>query len=310
MLAPMVGVVWYADAVTEATEGRVKVELYPASSLVAQAQSADAVRAGIADMYMCSFSTFRKQFPINNITGLPGVGFPDETEEANVAAEQTYLEMLQKYPAANAELKEFGPLFFYIIYSESYLIGKGSEVRVPADLKGRKVGCNGIRQEAMEMIGAVPVTDIPPLAYEKLQTGVEEATWAAISAVHDFRIFEVTDWCLDVPAGAGGMPNLINKDTWNKISPADQKIMMDLAPEASRRSSATLADLNALSWKEIDDFGMRVDATPAETAQWETSFTPLWDIWAADAKANGLDDPMGLLDWWKAKADAEWAKIK
>jgi TRAP-type C4-dicarboxylate transport system substrate-binding protein len=306
----MVGVIWWAEAVTEATEGRVKVELYPASSLVAQAQSLDAVRAGIADMYMCSFSTFRKQFPINCITGVPGLGFPDETEEGNVAHERTFIEMLDKYPAAKAETEGFGPLFFYIVYSESYLIGSGDEVRVPADLKGRKVGANGIRLELMEQVGAAPVTDIPPLAYEKLQTGVTDSAWCAISAVHDFKIFEVTDWCNDYPAGAGGMPNFINIDTWNKISPADQKIMMDLAPEASRRTSAALADANSEAWQELDDFGMRVSPTAEERALWDVEFAKQWDIWAADAKAGGLEDPTALLDWWKGKADAEWAKVR
>ncbi|HJX13130.1 MAG TPA: TRAP transporter substrate-binding protein DctP [Dehalococcoidales bacterium] len=307
-LPPAVGQNWWAEEVTKATEGRVKVEVYPASALVSQQSSLDAVLAGVADMYMLSVATYRKQFPISMIVGLPGAGFPDETTEVNVTAVNTFFEMLDKYPEARAEYDDFGPLFFYIIYSESYLLSKGKEIRVPADFKGLKVGSNGIRMELAGALGAAPVNDIPPLAYEKLQTGVTDATFAAISAGHDFQLWEVTDHVLDVPFGAGGHPIVINKATWNKISAKDQDIMKSLAPEGSRRTSEALAKLNALAWTEFTEKGMKVTATPQEKALWEAEFKKLWDTWTAEAKAAGLKDPQGLLTWWKSKSDAAWAK--
>jgi TRAP-type C4-dicarboxylate transport system substrate-binding protein len=306
-LPPVVGVHWWAEEVTKATEGRVTVEMYPASSLATQDAALESVLSGVADMYLLSISSHRKIFPLNEIAGLPGVGFPDDTLEANTAHMNTFFEFLDKYPAASAEYKDFGPMFFYIIYSESYLMSK-SEVRVPDDVKGMKVGSNGIRQELMENLGAAPVTDIPPLAYEKLQTGVTDATFAAISAVHDFSLAEVSDYAFDQPFGGGGMPCVINKDTWNKISSQDQQIMIDLAAEGSQISHQALADLNNLSWQEMDDFGMRVTPTAEEAALWEEQFRVLWDAWVAQNEANGVTEARDILNWWKAKSDAEWAK--
>ena len=309
VLPPVLGLHWWADEVTKATEGRVTVEMYPASSLCTQDAALESVLTGVADMYLLSISSHRKIFPITDITGLPGVGFPDETLEVNTAHMNTFFELLDKFPAAAAEYKDFGPMFLYIIYSEAYLMSK-PEIRVPKDISGLKVGSNGIRLELVEMLGGAPVTDIPPLAYEKLQTGVTEATFAAISAVHDFQLFEVTDYALDVPFGGGGMPCVINKDSWNKIPAKDQQIMRDLAPEAAKVSHVALADLNTLSWQEMVDFEMKVTATAEERALWDAEFAKLWDEWINQAVAAGMtkSDAQALFDWWKGKSDAEWAK--
>jgi TRAP-type C4-dicarboxylate transport system substrate-binding protein len=305
-LPPALAPGWWAEEVTKATEGRVQVEVYPASSLATQEAALESLRSGVCDMYMISISSHRKNFPISEIVGIPGIGFPDETVEANTAHMNTFFELLEKYPAAAAEFDEFGPVFFYVIYSESYLLSKDKEIRVPTDLKGMKVGSNGIRLEFVERLGAAPVTDIPPLSYEKLQTGVTEATFAAISAAHDFQLHEVTDYAFDLPFGGGGMPIIINKDTWNKISPQDQQIMIDLASEASLISHEALAELNALSWQEMDDFGMRVTPTAEEVALWEDAMSQLWEDYIAGNEAAGISNAREIFEWWKDEADKAW----
>ncbi|MBN1189101.1 MAG: TRAP transporter substrate-binding protein DctP [Dehalococcoidales bacterium] len=306
-VAPPTGLNWWAEEVTKRTDGRVKVEMYPASSLVPQSSSVDAVRSGVADMYFLSITSWRKQFPLSSIVGMPGLGFPDDSEEANVNHVNTFMEYMKKYPKVAEEYKDFVPVFFYVIYSESYLLSKDKKVLVPDDIKGLKVGSNGIRAEFVNKLGAVSVTDVPPTSYEKLQTGVTNACFAAISAVHDFKIYEVTKYLPDVVFGAGGHPQIINKNTWEKISPEDQKIMMDLAPEASRISSKNIGDLNALSWKEVVDKGMVLETTPEQKAEWNKVFEPLWEDWIKENEANGHAEAREMLNWWKSKVDAAWA---
>ena len=99
---PVVGQHWWADEVTKRTEGRVKVQMCPASSLVNQAGGLEAVLSGIADMYMLSTESHRDSFPITSIMGVFGAGFPDDTLEANTAHMNTFFELLKRYPAADA----------------------------------------------------------------------------------------------------------------------------------------------------------------------------------------------------------------
>jgi len=305
-LAPVVGLNWWADEVTKRTEGRVKVDMYPASTLATQADGLEAVRSGAADMYYISVSSHRKDFPVTSIVQVPGVGFPDDTIAANEAHTATFLEMLKKYPAAAAEYKDFAPVFFYVIYSESYIASKSKKITTPADIKGTKIGSNGLRLDFINKMGGAGVTDVPPTAYEKMQTGVTDGAFAAISAIHDFKIYEVSKYILDVPFGAGGQPQLINKKTWDKISPQDQKIMMDLAPEASKRSSQAIGDLNAASWKEVEGMGKRVSVSKDERALWDKEFTALWEQYVQEAQAAGFKDARDLFNWWKATSDKAW----
>ena len=104
------------------------------------------------------------------------------------------------------------------------------------------------------------------------------------------------------------MPCVINKDTWNKIPARDQQIMMDLAPAGADVSHKALADLNTLSWQEMDDFGMRVTPTKEEAALWEEQFRMLWDEWLAQNEANGITEANEILNWWRGESGKAWAK--
>jgi len=304
---PVLGQHWWADEVTKRTEGRVKVQISPASSLVNQAAGLEAVLSGVADMYMLSTASHRKSFPITSISGVPGAGFPDDSLEANTAHMNTFFELLKRYPAAAAEYKDFGEVFFYVIYSESYLISKRKKILVPSDLKGLKVGSSAIRMELVGRLGAAPVEDIPPLAYEKLMTGVTDATFVAISAWHDFKLHEVTNYALDIPFGGGGHPIVINKATWNKISPQDQKIMKELALEGAKKSHQALADLNKKSWIEAADKGMKVIPSEKERKLWEDEFKVQSEKWIAEREAMGIKDMRSIFNYWKSAVDKAWA---
>jgi TRAP-type C4-dicarboxylate transport system substrate-binding protein len=307
-LAPVVGVEWWADEVTKRTDGRVTVEIYPASSLVPVKGAIEAVRTGVADMYFAAINTYQDSFPVTSVTGLPGIGFPDDTLEANTAHMEAFFELIDKYPAAAEEFKDFGDVFLYVIYSESYLFSNGVEIRVPADLAGLNVGCGGVRLELMGKLGVATVFDAPPMAYEKLQTGVTDATFAALSAAHDFGLFEVTDHVLDVAFGGSGMVTIVNKDTWNKISPQDQQIMKDLAPTAAEMSHQAIADLTKQSWQEVTDLGMKITATEPERALWEEKFKILWEEWIAANEAAGVGEARDVFNYWKSEADKAWSE--
>jgi TRAP-type C4-dicarboxylate transport system substrate-binding protein len=221
-----------------------------------------------------------------------------------------FFELLKRFPAAAAEYKDFGEVFFYVIYSESYLVSKRKKILVPSDIKGMKIGSNGVRMEFVSRIGAAAVDDIPPLAYEKLMTGVTEATFAAISAWHDFKLYEVTNFVLDVPFGGSGHPIVINKATWNKISPQDQQIMKELAPEGMRRSHQALADLNRKSWIEAADKGMKVSPTEKERKLWEDEFKIQIEKWIAERETMGIKDTRNIFNHWKSLVDKAWAANK
>jgi TRAP-type C4-dicarboxylate transport system substrate-binding protein len=281
--------------------------MYPSSSLASQADGLESVRTGVGDMFMLSIGTNRKSFPVTAITCLPGVGFPDDTLEANTVHMNTFFEMLNKFPAVASEFKDLATPFFYVVYSETYLVTKTKKVTVPEDIKGLKVGSNGIRLDFVNKIGGAGVTDVPNAAYEKMQTGITtDASFVAISAVHDFKIHEVAKYVLDVPFGGGSLPPIMNKNTWNRISPQDQQLMKDLAIEGAKISHQATADANMDAWKEVEGMGKRVTATREERAAWDKEFSILWDEYIQQNEAAGVAEARDILNFWKDASDKAW----
>ncbi len=119
-MPPVVGQHWWAEEVTKRTEGRVTVQMYPASSLSTQAAALQNVLTGVCDMYMLSTGVHRKSFPISALTVLPGAGFPDDTLEANTAHMNTFFELLRRYPAMDLDIRR-QPLNIRILVKCSFM---------------------------------------------------------------------------------------------------------------------------------------------------------------------------------------------
>ena len=290
---------WWAEEVTKRTGGRITIEVYPSSTLVAQAKALDYLRAGMADIYVVSVGTHAKSFPLSVADSLPGIGFP-ATAEGRALATSTFLSIINKYPAVADEWKEFKILTYYSGDS-IHLITKDKEIHVPTDLKGVKIGSLGLRQNFMEVCGATPVMDIPPQAYEKLQTGITQGTTVDWSAVLSYQLWEVAKYCTDVYLGGNGLPLTMGQESWKKISASDQKILLDVAVESQKPFAESLIK-RAKDGRDkfLAAAGHSViEPNAEELKQWQQAYALLWDKWISQQEAAGLKDARAVLDEWK-----------
>jgi TRAP-type C4-dicarboxylate transport system substrate-binding protein len=290
---------WWAEEVTKRTEGRVTVEVYPNSTLAAQAKSLDYLRAGMADVYVVSISTHAKSFPLSSVDSLPGIGAPT-TYEGRLLATNTFMSILNKYPAVADEWKEFKIISYYS-GSNFHLLTKDKEVHTPADLKGMKIGSLGLRQNFMELCGATPVMDIPPQAYEKLQTGVTQGTCVDWTATFSFQLWEVVKYFTEVYLGGNGLPLTMSLDSWKKISAADQKILLDVGLESQKPLADSLVQrTQAGKDKFLAAAGHSViQPTADELKQWQQAYATLWEKWISTEEAAGRKDARAVLDEWR-----------
>ncbi len=231
---------WWADEVTKRTEGRVTVQVFPTGTLCAQAKAIDYLRSGLADLYVISISVHEKFFPLCAIDNNPGCSLP-ATPEGTKAAAETLTAALNKYPSMAKEMEGL-KLIAHIFQAPVHLLTKDRLVRVPADVKGLKIGGSGLRIPALELIGAVPVQDIPPLAYEKLQTGVTQGTLSDWAGISSYQLWEVAKYITDVDFGQCAFPLVMSTDAWNKVSASDQKILLDVGAESYKVYLATILD--------------------------------------------------------------------
>jgi TRAP-type C4-dicarboxylate transport system substrate-binding protein len=288
---------FFAEEVTKRTEGRITVETYPVGTLSTQASSLETLRAGVADAYLVSINSNLDAFPITSFTGLPGLDFFPYTKEKMKIEADTIRDIIDKYPAAEKEFEGF-ILLYCNCYSSAVIMGKGDPVRLPSAVSGKKVGCDGYRQDMVEHLNGAPVFTIPPMMYEQLQTGVLDLTTVAWGAAMDWQLQELVDYAIDISWGAGQLPLLLNKSTWDKMSSKDQDIVMEVAAEAEAVNREEVYKVIPESMQLFADAGVDIiTPTDAEMAQWEEAFSVIWDEYLEMNK--DVKDIDKILQAWK-----------
>jgi len=78
-------------------------------------------------------------------------------------------------------------------------------------------------------------------------------------------------------------------ETWNKISPRDQQVILELSPWAEANEAKTQQANEAFAYKRCADLGVEViDLTPAELANWQSVARPIEEQWVKDVEAKGF----------------------
>lgn len=293
---------YFAKEVTSRTDGRVTVQTYPSGTLSTMGSALESLRAGVADAYVISLGSNLDAFPVLNFTSLPGLNFYPDTNDLLTQEVNTMRAIIDKYPAAANELKGF-KLLWSNSYTSAVLMGKGSTITTPDQMKGVKVGCDGLRQETVTDIGGVPVFTIPPQMYQQMQTGVTGAVLAAWGAALDWQLQEQTNYVLDYSFGGGQLPVLLNTSVWNKISPQDQQIVTQVAAEAEQKNRDFVEQQLPEARQKFADAGLQIiKPTAAEQQLWTDQFSKVWDTYLS--KNSGVTDIQGIFDYWKNAVDA------
>jgi TRAP-type C4-dicarboxylate transport system substrate-binding protein len=296
---------WWAEELEKRTEGKVKVEFYPNGTLFALAASVDSCIAGVADISQTSIGGLAQRYPLSNLGSLPTASFPD-TVNGMIAANKAYVTLIEKFPEVAAEWKDVKVLGFYQMMN--YGIQSKKVIRVPDDLKGVKIGGDGLKMDLIKLCGAVGVTIAPPDLYMNLQTGVIDAGFSSWSHVQIYHLCEVVSYFLDYGFGATTLPVIMNLNSWNALPPDIQKIMMELIPE-SQAISAKAILVNADEGRKIarETAGKTtVTLTPDQIKLWQEKGKPLDDAWLAEMKAKGAKNPELVLTEWKRLALEAW----
>lgn len=302
---PGMGIDAWAKEVNMRTEGRIKVEVFPANALADQKSAIEMMQAGVVDGYMISLGIHRRLFPVSEVSALFGLAFPD-TVEGYLAHAKTFSDSIDKYPVIANELKDF-KLIFDIVNSNNVLLSTKPGIRLPKDLKGLKLGSAGSGIALAKRMGGAGVFCVPPQAYQKLQTGVIDAVPIHFLALGEFKLYEVAKYVNDLPWGQSELPFLMNKSSWNKIQAKDQQIIMD-AGILGQRVTFEAGEERTIKGRQafLNAGGTIYTPTKADRAQWKKEFSYFWDQWVGECESNGIKNARDILNYWERAAAASW----
>lgn len=276
--------VW-ANKVEEATKGRVKVSVFPGSTLAKIEEAYDATVAGVCDiaMYVPAYNAGR--FPLSDVMNLPML-FPS-AKVASLTAWQLY----EKFPDMKKEYSDVKLLWFYCTPPyEIHTVKKA--VNTAADLKGLQVRTVGpMDAKMLEILGATPVAIPMPEAYMSLQKGVLDGIVSPFGPMRAFKTAEVTRFHT---SNASLFSNLfcvvMNLKKWNSLPPDIQKAIDEVSGASAAElfgsgfDSTTQGDLKFMKDKG-DTF---TTIAPDEKKRWAAAFKGIQDKWIKDVVAKGV----------------------
>lgn len=289
------GVVEWAAALKEASNGALDVSIFPAAQLGAPNDHYDMAKSGTVDFAWITIGYAPGQFPIAELADIPFAvqGDPHKVSRAFDQWYRPYAET--EMPDVKLCLAHFGP---------SGTFHTKKEVRLPPDISGLKVRpANAAVSSYIAAMGGSAVQVPATEARTAIERGVADALTFPMNSLVMFGIAKVVSHHLDAQLYFPGAAVLMNKATYEGLT-GDERAAVD------KLCSTEWADKFVAPWINWEQEGRAAlekagghqiyKPTEEELSAWRQVAEPLRVKWAETVKAKG-HDPVAIE---KALADA------
>jgi TRAP-type C4-dicarboxylate transport system substrate-binding protein len=214
----------FARDVEKRTHGQLKFEIYPGGSLVKAKQQFDAMSTGALDMSLYPLAYSGGKIPEVNITLMPALLTSYEQgyrwKNKPIGKELTRI------------LDEHNVKIITWIWQAGGVASRDRPIIVPDDVKGLKVrGAGKSMDQLLEAAGGA-ISSVPSNeTYSAMQSGVLDGVWTSSASLISFRLYELAK---DVTTARDKTfwfmfePLLMSKSTYDSLTPAQQKIVMQV----------------------------------------------------------------------------------
>jgi C4-dicarboxylate-binding protein DctP len=282
---------WFGPEFEKRTNGRYKVEVYGASTLVPITAVLDSVRKGVCQIGLTSTAQFAKDFPLSQLTMTSTLGWPGADLAMYTASTEAWMEFA-KIPEVAAELNNGFTFAWNDILNASNLVMKKKEVHYPADFSGTKIAAIGANAELVKANGGATVAVVTPEIYMNMEKGVIEGSFMSMTMVTDWKIQTLADYFYLFDFGCGNMLILYNNEFYNSLPPEDKKIFDQTRADSWAVTRDLMIKTYSDSVAQLKAEGEKLtQPTADETKAWQKTVSEiLIPKWREDAKSVGVSD--------------------
>lgn len=286
----------WAKDVEKATNGRVKITIYPSQTLMKTADAWEGVKSGIGDISWTGTGMYPGKF-----TFLDSVTLPFIVPTGEVASKVAWA-LYQKFPELQSRLDEVKMLSVWSTDPYMFVSSK-KNYKTMDDFKGQTIRmAAGQPTEMMKLLGGTTTFFAFADLYMNLEKGVVDGAGAPAEAIAGFRLYEPAPYLTYVPLTTSAHVFFMNKKVWNDMPKDIQDAIMSVSGEAM----AIRIGRDVFDRMQKDLSGIAKAANPkvseytvpqAEWTKWaEVAGKPLWDKWVKDEQAKGLTSAQQILD--------------
>ncbi len=271
----------FAKNVTEKSGGKLTIVTHPGGSLYKGGEIFRAVRTGQAQIGERFMSALGKEDPLLEVDSQPFLA-------------TSYDDAMKLYQASKQEivkgLDEKGLVFLYAVPWPAQGLYSKKEINSIADLKGLKFRAyNSATIRIAELTGMAPTKIEAAEISQAFSTGAVESMITSPTTGKNSKIWENgVEYFYDIAAWFPKNMVIVNKDAWNKLDSATQKLIMSEAAIAEKKGWELSKKGNVADKKALADAGMKVGkVNSALEKHFQKVGATMADEWKAKAGSRG-----------------------
>lgn len=270
------------DFFEEAANGDAVVERHYGLDEFGWKDALQAVETGLTDWTIVWNPLLPGRFPLMDLFSLPGIA------ENMVVSSWVMQILFEEYP----QFEEQFPDTVKHLYSMPHMranLHTIEPIRTLDDLEGKIIACQGIENaEMMEILGASTEILVGSDAYLAAQSGVVDGIFCAWGWFVTNKLEEVTNYTTWLNLSPGTSSWLMNKNTWDKLSPHTQKMVeMGLHYTGPLYHNPHRNIFEAMIAVDLRDRDAMFTLPESDMARLKELFQPKYDKWVEEVTALG-----------------------
>jgi TRAP-type transport system periplasmic protein len=248
-----IGIDTFAKEVERRTGGRYKIQPFYAGSLGGERESIEAVQLGTQELTFSSTGPVPNFVPEARILDIPFL-FRDKAHARAVLDGPIGREMLTKFEPKGFKALAWGE------NGVRHMTNSKRSVNGPEDLKGLKMRTmeNPVHVAAYKGFGIITTPMAFPEVFTALQQGTVDGQENPLSVIMSAKFDQVQKHMTLTGHVYSPAIFLMNKASFDKLAPADQKHFMDAAVEAVKANRARVDEDDAKGVAELRSKGMTI----------------------------------------------------
>ena len=250
----------------ERTKGRVRIEIYPNSTLYKDKEELEALQLGAVQMLAPTLGKFgplgAKEFEAFDLPYLF-----DNYEQVHKVTEgpigQRLLKSLAKY-------RILGLAFWDNGFKQ---MNCNKPLRNVEDFKGLKfrIFSSKVLEQEMRSVGAIPQVLAASEMYQAMQTGIVDGNENTESTFYQFKLYEVQKYLTLSNHGYVGYGVVVNREFWEGLPPDIRQILEQAMKEATAYNNKITEKENTDALELIRKTGKTevITLTPEQKAGWK-----------------------------------------
>jgi len=266
-----IAAVQFKANVEKRTNGEVKISLYGNNALGSPPEVLEQVMLGAVDMSLSGQDQLAKHLPFYDVISTPFAFKDYATADKIIDGDfKAWADPeLMKKNLVHLSDWEWG---------FRQLTNSKKPVLTPADLKGMKIRTPPAfaYQAFVEAAGGNAVTIAFSELVMAMKQGVVDGQENPVGTIYDLKLYETQKYMSILNYTYSSMVHVVNKKSWDKLTPEQQKILAEESAIAAKSARKALRDAEAIQLKDLETTKGIVIARP-DLAPWKAAMGPAWD---------------------------------